>query len=203
MHQNNDCSWEMEESRLLALVAKGDWDAYAKLFNHYLPRLTRYILPFAGRSMHDTEEVIQEVFLKIWEKRATLVDIQSFSPYLFRMAKNKLINNLQQRKSHQDLYAQYGRSRESKHTEPENSIQYNEYRAAALQGIERLSPKLRVVFVLSTQEDWSLDEISASLHLPKETVKKRLYLATHFIRTYLRKHVEWSFIVVFTLLNLF
>ena len=203
MRQNNDCSWEFEESRLLGQVAQGDWDAYARLFNHYLPRLTRYIFPFAGRSMQDTEEVIQEVFLKIWEKRATLVEIQSFSPYLFRMAKNKLINNLQQRRSHQDLHAQYGRSRESKHTEPENSLQYNEYRAAAFEGIERLSPKLRIVFLLSTQEDWSLDEISASLHLPKETVKKRLYMATHFIRTYLRKHAEWSFIVLCTLLNLF
>jgi RNA polymerase sigma-70 factor (ECF subfamily) len=190
--QNNDCSWELKETFLLRQVSEGDWDAYAQLFNYYLPRLTRYIFPFANRSMHDTEEVIQEVFLRIWERRQTLSGIRSFSPYLFRMAKNKLINTLQQRQSHNALDTRYGRTREQTHSEPENILQYNEYRATALKGIDRLSPKLRIVFVLSTQEEWSLDEISTGLRLPKETVRKRLYMATNFIRTYLRKHAEWS-----------
>lgn len=199
-NQNNDCSWEFKESFLLGKVAEGDWDAYTQLFNYYLPRLTRYIFPFANQSMHETEEVIQEVFLRIWEKRQTLSEIRSFDQYLFRMAKNKLINTLQQNKSHRELHARYAYSREKQHSEPENALQYNEYRTAALEGMDQLSPKLRIVFVLSTQEDWSLDEISTGLRLPKETVKKRLYMATNFIRTYLRKHAEWSFLLIWAVL---
>ena len=199
-NQNNDCSWEFKESFLLGKIAEGDWDAYTQLFNYYLPRLTRYIFPFANRSMHETEEVIQEVFLRIWEKRQTLSEIRSFDQYLFRMAKNKLINTLQQNKSHRELHARYAYGREKQHSEPENALQYNEYRAAALEGMDQMSPKLRIVFVLSTQEEWSLDEISTGLRLPKETVKKRLYMATNFIRTYLRKHAEWSFLLIWAVL---
>jgi len=194
--ENEDRCWEQKESLLLQKVAEGDWDAYTQLFTYYLPRLTRYIFPFAGQSMHDTEECIQEVFLRIWEKRQTLVGIQSFDHYLFRMAKNKLINNLRKEKSYKELHLQYSRSAEKKHVEPENALQYNEYQSTARKGIDQLSPKLRVVFMLSTQEDWSLDEISRELRLPKETVKKRLYMATTFIRTYLRQHAEWSFVVL-------
>jgi len=203
MSQNNDCCSPVNELYLLGKISEGDWDAYTQLFQHYLPRLTRYIFPFAGHSMADTEEVIQEVFLRIWERRASLSDIRSFDHYLFRMAKNKLINNLQQRKAHRELHTRYAHTRDEVHSDPENSLQYDEYRAVAMKGIGRLSPKLRIVFVLSTQEEWSLDEISAGLRLPKETVKKRLYMATSFIRTYLREHTEWSFLVIALLLKIF
>ncbi len=90
---------QMNELLILQKVSEGDWDAYADLFNYYLPKLSQYIYPFTDRSREDTEEVIQEVFLKIWEKRKSLTAIRSFDSYLFRMAKNQLIDLLGKRRS--------------------------------------------------------------------------------------------------------
>jgi RNA polymerase sigma-70 factor (family 1) len=182
---------QVNELLLLQRVSQGDWDAYTDLFNYYLPKLSQYIYPFANQSREDTEEVIQEVFLKIWEKRDTLITIRSFDSYLFRMAKNKLIDLLEKQKSINNLHIKYFESRGVSHTQTEQKLQYAEYYSIAHEAIERLSPKLRAVFLLSSQEELSLDEIATRLDLPKETVKKRLYLASTSIKNYLRRNAGW------------
>jgi RNA polymerase sigma factor (sigma-70 family) len=181
----------MNELLILQKVSEGDWDAYSDLFNYYLPKLSQYIYPFANGSREDTEEVIQEVFLKVWEKRETLVTIRSFGSYLFRMAKNQLIDLLGKRKSTRNLHVKYVASREMYHTQPEQGILYAEYHHIAQKAIEQLSPKLQKVFLMRSQDELSLDEIAQKLDLPKETVKKRLWLASTSVKNYLRTNAEW------------
>lgn len=181
----------MQEQLLLKSISEGSWEAYTTLFNAYLNKLSQYIYPFVNQSREDTEEVIQEVFLKIWERREHLSSIHSFDHYLFRMAKNKLIDLLMKRRSIKDLHKKYAASRQDSHCEPEQDLIYAEYQETANKAIEELSPKLRTVFVMSTRDELSLDEIASRLQLPKETVKKRLYLAGAFIRNYLRIKAEW------------
>jgi RNA polymerase sigma-70 factor (ECF subfamily) len=181
----------VEEPLLLKSISEGSWEAYTHLFNSYLNKLSQYIHPFVHRSREDTEEVIQEVFLTLWERRATLSSIQSFDHYLFRMAKNKVIDLLTKRRSIKNLHLKYGASRQVSHCEPEQDLIYEEYRDTAKKALAQLSPKLRTVFFMSTQNELSLDEIASRLHLPKQTVKKRLYLAGAFIKNYLRVKAEW------------
>ena len=185
-----------DEPLLLQRISEGDWAAYTNLFEYYLPKLSQYIYPFSSGSRQDTEEVIQEVFLKIWEKRDTLMTINSFNSYLFRMAKNKVLDLIDQRKSYRNFQLKYVSTRELSHTEPEQSLQYADYNSMAKKAIDLLSPKLQTVFLMSSQLELSLDEISSNLHLPKETVKKRLYLASRFIKDYLKEHAEWLVILV-------
>jgi len=182
---------QLSESLLLQKVSEGDWDAYTDLFHFYLPKLSQYIYPFTNQSREDTEEVIQEVFLKIWEKRETLPMIRSFDHYLFRMAKNKLLDLLDKRKSVRNLHTKYVANKPLTHTEPEQGLLYAEYRIIAQKAIDQLSPKLQSVFLLSSEEQLSLDEIAGRLDLPKETVKRRLYEARNSIRYYLRRNAEW------------
>jgi RNA polymerase sigma factor (sigma-70 family) len=186
----------MNELLLLKRISEGDWGAYTDLFKHYLPKLSQYIYPFANQSREDTEEVIQEVFLKIWEKRETLIQIRSFDNYLFRMAKNKLVDLLGKQKSIRNLHITYFESRGMSHTHPEQKLQYAEYYSMAHRAIDQLSPKLQAVFLLSSQEEMSLDDIAKKLDLPKETVKKRLYLASTSVKNYLRVNAEWLTILV-------
>jgi RNA polymerase sigma-70 factor (ECF subfamily) len=181
----------VEEQLLLKRISEGSWEAYTHLFNSYLGKLSQYLHPFVNRSRQDTEEVIQEVFLKVWERRETLSSIQSFDQYLFRMAKNKVIDLLAKRRSIKHLHLQYAASRQVSHCETEKDLIFEEYRDTAKKAIDELSPKLRTVFFMSTQNELSLDEIATKLQLPKATVKKRLYLAGAFIKNYLRIKAEW------------
>lgn len=194
----------IDEPLMLKQIAEGDWKAFTELFHFYLPRLSRFIYPFTGHSIADTEEVIQEVFLKIWEKRETLIAIRRFEHYLFRMAKNKVIDILRYRQSNLEKNHSYGFLKDNHHSEPEESLLYNEYYDAAKTAISQLSPKLQSVFLMSTEEELSLDEIASKLSLPKETVKKRLYLACTSIKNYLRMQKEWPaflFLWIFSLIN--
>ncbi len=181
----------VDEQLLLKNISEGSWESYTSLFNIYLDKLSQYIYPFVNQSREDTEEIIQEVFLKIWERREHLSSIRTFDQYLFRMAKNKLIDLLAKRRSIKDLHKKYAAFRQASHCEPEQDLIYAEYQETAKKAIEELSPKLRTVFFMSTRDELSLDEIASRLRLPKETVKKRLYLAGAFIRNYLRIKAEW------------
>ena len=187
----NNPGGNLDERLLLQKISQGDWEAYAQLFNYYLPKLSQYLHPFVNGSKEDTEEAIQEVFLRIWEKRDTLLAIRSFDSYLFRMAKNKLLDLLDKRKGIRTLHKGYASTRDTFHTQPEQRLAYAEYHATAQKAIDQLSPKLQQVFLLHAREELSLDEIADQLRLPKETVKKRLYLANTAIKNYLRTHAEW------------
>lgn len=178
----------LNEPMLLQQVASGDWEAYTQLFHYYLPKLSQYIYPFTAQSQQDTEEVIQEVFLKIWEKKESLVAIRCFDGYLFKMARNKLIDLLSGQKAMDHKHKRYALLKPTTHSEPEQELLYTEYYEAARTAIDNLSPKLKTVFLLSTEQDLALDEIASTLSLPKETVKKRLYLASNTIRNYLSVH---------------
>jgi RNA polymerase sigma factor (sigma-70 family) len=196
MHIVHDASWKADERILLQKVSQGNWHAYTHLFNYYMPKLSAYIFPFTGDSIHDTEEVIQEVFLKIWEKKEMLLSIRSFDSYLFRMAKNKLIDLIDQRRAIRKRNEQYTSLKKNAiQSGPDEDLQYRQYTATARDAIESLSPKLKAVFVMSTEEELSLGDISEKLAIPRETVKKRLYLASQSIKNFLKKHGEWLAVI--------
>src|SRR6478735_11143470 len=83
------------EKELLALIAKGDEIAFSKLFFQFKDRI--YSIAFKlTKSTIAAEEIVQEVFLKIWLKRASLTEIENFSAYLFIIARNDVYKGLKQ-----------------------------------------------------------------------------------------------------------
>lgn len=180
------------EKALLLKVAEGDWQAYELLVSHYSPRLHYYLLPLLNNNLQDTEDLLQEVFLTIWEKKERLPVIRSLDQYLFRMTKNRFLDFLRKENSRQHFAEQY-RLRVPETASPYEQALYAQYSAEAARAIGKLSEKLRVVFLLSTQEDLSIDQIATALDLPRETVKKRLYLATRQVRTLLKQQTGGDF----------
>src|ERR1700748_757866 len=80
-----------DEQALLQRTAEGSREAFSILYSHYYHGLYRFV-SFIIESREDTEEIIQDIFLKIWLKRETLIGIRSFDDYLFRMAKNRIFD---------------------------------------------------------------------------------------------------------------
>ncbi|HUQ66624.1 MAG TPA: sigma-70 family RNA polymerase sigma factor [Flavitalea sp.] len=187
------------EFMLLQQVAAGSQEGYRQLFEQYLPKLVFYLEPLCAgsNSSIDYQDVIQDIFLQLWEKKETLTAIRSFDHYLFRMAKNRFLDLLRKETSNQKSARRYVFVKKDGHALlPEDKILFDEYHQHAQAAIESLSPKLKTVFILSTQEDKSLDEIAEMLELSKETVKKRLYMARKFIQEYLRQHTDLIFSVL-------
>lgn len=174
------------EHELLQRIAAGDENAFSRLYKYYQPRLQLFILPLTGFSTQDTDEVMQDIFIKVWLRKETLVTIRSAQAYLFTMAKNRLhdirLRQAQQLKASEALQQQQNTS----HTEVQEKIQLNEYHEIARLAIDRLPQQKRRIFMLRNEQGLSLDEIAARLNITKFAVKKQLYEAVRSVKDYLK-----------------
>jgi RNA polymerase sigma factor (sigma-70 family) len=182
-----------EEQLLLRQAAAGDRAAFAALYTHYTPLLYRQLFPLTRDSKPDTEEIIQDVFLRIWEKKETLIALQSFGAYSFRIARNIMVDRHRRQALHKSASSELAhRAGGRPLTDPiHDDILFLEYQAIARQAIERLPRRQRQIFELRTLEDRSLGEIAGLLGISLAAVKKQLYTALRFIRQWLREHAGW------------
>lgn len=188
---------ESEDAVYLRSIASGDWTAYKDLFNRYLPRLTYYLRPLTHGSNVDCRDVIQDIFLVVWEKRESLYVIKSFDQYLFRMARNRFLDLLRKEQRENKLHERYASVRPAGVSTPDDDLLCQQFHEKAAEAIRNLSPKLREVFLMSNQEDMTLDEIAARLMLAKDTIKKRLWTANTRIKEYLRVRADWLLVIFF------
>ncbi len=177
------------------MAAAGDRKAFTQLYKDHLNNVFNYIFLFT-KSKEETEELIQDVFVKIWENREKLPDVQLFKSYLFKMAKNKLIDQVRHEQIKYRVFAEVKRTKVASEDITADQSAYKEYYLIVQQAIEKLPTRRKFIFKLSTENGLSHDEIAARLNISKSAVKKQLYNASDFVRNYLAKHGELSFSIM-------
>lgn len=195
-NSDNNASAIVDDRMLLQKISQGDRAAYTTLYQQYLPGLYQYVFSFTKQSKELTEEIIQEVFLSIWEKKENLLAVQTFDSYLYRIAKNKLLNLLKHQEHKQQLHTSFGNTQSFVENKTENNLAYREYLKTAQLAINRLPEKRRIVFLLSTEQGLSLDEIAVQMNISKSMVKKQLYAAREYIKQYLQDNAEWLLTII-------
>ncbi|HYH55659.1 MAG TPA: RNA polymerase sigma-70 factor, partial [Anseongella sp.] len=179
---------EPRERRLLERVAEGDKEAFRDLYYSFGGELQRYVFLFT-HSREDTEEILQDVFVKLWERRQMLVTIASFRGYIYRMARNRVLNYFRSAKARVRTEALSEREQQQPcETGAADQLLYKQYYKLARQAISLLPERRKEVFLLRLEEGLSLQEIADQLRVSKSAVKQHLYSASGFIREYLRKH---------------
>ncbi|MEO5682460.1 MAG: RNA polymerase sigma-70 factor [Chitinophagaceae bacterium] len=180
-----------DERAMLAMVASGDRAAFTKLYSAHLPHLYRYVF-LITKSKEETEEILQEIFIKIWENRDKLDRIESLQDYLFRMARNKLLDNVRHLQIRHKVLAEIKRTKDADASTTSDHCAYREYYQIVQQAIDRLPAKRKLIFRLNIENGLSQDEIALQLNISKSVVKKQLYSASRFVRQYLGEHSEMS-----------
>ncbi len=180
-----------DEKTLQALIASGNRQAFAQFYELHIQHLYRYIFLFT-RSKQDAEEILQDIFIKIWEQREKLPHIASAREYLFKMAKNKLLDNIRHQQIRHRVQMELRRTNEFAAGTTADQCAYKEYYQVVQQAIEKLPPKRKLIFRLNIENGLSQEEIATQLHISKSVVQKQLYSATHFVRQYLFEHSEIS-----------
>lgn len=180
-----------DEKALQALIAGGNRRAFAQFYELHIQHVYRYIFLFT-RSKQDTEEILQDIFIKVWEQREKLPHIEATREYLFRMAKNKLLDNIRHQQIRHRVQQELKRTNEFSAGTTADQCAYKEYYQTVQQAIDKLPPKRKLIFRLNIENGLSQDEIAAQLHISKSVVQKQLYSATHFVRQYLFEHSEIS-----------
>jgi len=179
-----------DEQALLGRTAEGDREAFSILYTHYYTGLYRFVF-FILKSPEDSEEIIQDVFLKIWVKRETLTGIRSFEDYLFRMAKNRIFDSTKQVRTRRKLNRHIAPTTEEGADSPFDDLLFQQYHVAAMEAINQLSQRRREIFLMNARDERTAREIAVLLNISLPAVKKQLHEARHFIKEYLRKNAGW------------
>ena len=186
---------------LLKRIAEGDRVAFTYFYTSHLNHLYRYIYLFT-KSKEDTEEILQDIFIKIWENREKMIEIESAASYLTQIAKNKMLDKVRSLQIRQRVLSEIRRSRDNFTSATSDDCAFREYYHVVQQAIDKLPPKRKLIFRLNIENGLSQDEIAHQLNISRSVVQKQLYSASHFVRKYLFKHGEISMSLLFTLLFL-
>lgn len=159
--------------------------AFRQIYDLYSKPLYHFAFSYL-KDTFEAEEIIQDVFLKIWEKRMDIDEQKSFSSYLYRITVNKVFNTLKHRVVKQK-YDQYLLKYEQDNTEtPDSSIQYQELNTKVEHLLSQLQEQQRKIFVMSRWKGLSNAEIAQDLSLSVRTVENQIYRASKFIKLHLK-----------------
>lgn len=186
----------LNEQELLLRIADGDEFAFKRLFNAYHQQLGTHIFRLTD-SMELAEEVVQDVFLKIWTNREELKDVRNFKAYLFVISKNQALNCIKKIMREQKQQQHWEAENASEEALVMQDTELNKYYTLLDLAINNLPPQQQKVYLLSRHERLKYAEIAEEMNISRETVKKYLQLAVSFISTYLKSNSD---IVVFILL---
>jgi RNA polymerase sigma-70 factor (family 1) len=181
------------EKELLLKVACGDEHAFSELFTTHHQLLGTHIYRITG-SIELAEEVVQDVFLKIWMSRETLTTVQNFRAYLFVISKNHALNCLR-KLAKERMYQKTLEENAVALTPADNSV-LDTYYSLLDQAIDHLPPQQQKVYLLSRHNRLKYDEIANQMGLSRETVKKYLQGATHSITSFVQSNIDISVILI-------
>jgi RNA polymerase sigma-70 factor (family 1) len=188
------------EKELLTQVAHGDREAFRVMYTACYPHVQRYISLFEN-SGRVQDELTQDVFVRIWEKRERLAEVESFKGYLFMVTRNIVFNYIRALKVRQKV-RELDETAVAVDNDLENELLFKQYYRMAIEAMEKLPPGRRKVLKMSIDEGLTLDEIAARLSISRSGVKKQLYAATAFVRQYLQEHGDIT-LALFIFLSLF
>ena len=179
-HSDNDLFLELKKDNEIA---------FEQLFNKYYASLCLFTFQF----LHDremAEEIVQEVFVKIWAKRKTLQIKTSIKHYLLSSVRNQSLNRIQ----HEKVEKHYARQVQLG-TPDEQDLDLCFQEVGLRQKIEKsiglLPEKRREVFRLSREEGLKYNEIADRLHLSVKTVEAQMGLALKQLRESLKDYEEY------------
>ena len=172
-----------EEEWILALK-EGNLQAFNELFDRYGKRLYHFSKGYL-RSSENAEEIVQEVFLKIWDNRLELSAQKSLEAYLFTIARNGILNTIRKSKSEQ-AYLNYAKINPGKNVLLDEELNFIELDKAYHQVIEQLSPRRKEIFLLSREQSMSNAEIAERMNISVKTVENQMTSAIAEIRKNLR-----------------
>ena len=184
------------DQEFLQLLAGGSEKAFKVLFDTYSKRLFYYISGFI-KSEQVAEELVMDVFMKIWIGREMATQINNFDAFLFRIAHNKSIDFL--RSAATDLRLKellWDQIQVASAEKADDSVLVREYEEKLRDAITLLTPQQKKVYNLSREEALTHDQIAQKLNISKATVNNHIVEAQKFIRSYLSNNMDLAIILL-------
>jgi len=180
---------KQEEKELLIRLIEGDGDAFEKIYHCYVERVYYFAFRYI-KNPGNTEEIVQEVFTKIWESRRNINVEMSFNGYLLTTTKNTIFNQHRKKVNHQ-AYCNYIITYLQKNMQNvEDEIIFNDLMDLLNQIVAELPPKRQEIFKLNRFQGLPYKEISERLSISEKTIETHMRLALRDIKNAIEPVLE-------------
>ena len=176
------------EIKLLSQLRNDDVKAFDRLFHIYSRRLYRFAFSIL-KNREDSEGIVQEVFLRVWDKRAGIDSSKSFKSYLFTISYNLIMDELQLRLKKKTYLSHLEKFFNSEGITYEQEADYNLLKSQIDEVVEELPEKRKQIYQLSRNEGLSNKEIAKKLNITVKTVENQITLAIRHLKNRLGKEL--------------
>jgi len=175
---------EEDDAALVKSLSKDNVLAFNTLFKRYSSRLYRFAHGYL-KSDAESEEIVQEVFTKVWENRSQLKHELSFKSYLFTIAFNVIKKHFRAKA----YLGEYFRNEmfDDLDLRSTQEINYNSLKSYLLKIVDRLPERRREIFIKSRFEGLSIEEIAREFDISHKTVENQITMALRYVRSCLKK----------------
>jgi RNA polymerase sigma-70 factor (family 1) len=185
-------SIEHSDEQLLVALKQGDENAFAEIFSRHWGKV--YAIAYQKlRSQVLAEELVQDLFFTVWEKRNTLL-INNLEPYLITSIKHRIISHIRSQVVERKYWDYYKNTFSHIESITEKDVEYNELVNALENGIDDLPEKSKQVFTLNRMQGRSVSEIATLLNVSEKAIEYHLTRSLKQLRLHLK-----DFILMLTL----
>ncbi len=183
---------KLTDKALLDLLKSGDEMAFSEIYERFWPLLYRHARRFLKHN-DEARDVVQEVFLLLWEKIPTLhIDI-SLNAYLFAAVRNRALNVIAHSKVKDEYIAAFERFIEEGEAIADHRLRNEEMARLIRMEIAALPPKMRRAFLLSRETELTYREIAEHLQVAENTIRKQISQAIQRLRM---KLIDFTYLVL-------
>ncbi|HCQ79021.1 MAG TPA: RNA polymerase subunit sigma-24 [Verrucomicrobiales bacterium] len=185
-----------EDLALMADVARGDENAFAKIVEKHQPAVLGTVAKMTNQSP-DTEDIAQQVFIRLWKSAERYQPTAKFTTFLFTITRNLVFNATRKKSGKNEssfdaLEENWGQGIEDKSSDsrPDKSIEQNELRQEIDRAISSLPEKQRLAVILRRYEKMPYEEIASTLEISVPAVKSQLFRARTALRESLGRYLK-------------
>lgn len=187
---------------MLRLLKSGSEHAFAQVFDRYRPQIYRTARRFL-KSSELAEEIVQEVFLKVWLKRETLDEVERLDAFLYTMARNLTYDALRKLSTETVAKKQIALTAEESENNTYLALQEIQYSELLEQAVAQLPPQQKQVFQMAKVEGLSHEAIAERLNISRLTVKTHMAKALQAIRSHLQPYLGTMVFLPFIFYKIF
>ena len=175
-------------------MVEGEKEAFRFFFEKYYSDLCNMVNLYL-RDPVMSEEIVQDIFMYLWEKKESIKIESSLKSYLLRASKNRSLNYIRNEKTKLEIYSKLNNSDHGTIEMPDTVLDSNQLREVINAAIDSLPERCREVYILGKEKSMSYKEISEELGISVKTVEVQMGKALKKLREQLRPYYNDIFIL--------
>ena len=172
------------DAELIRMLKKGEIEAFNQIFYSYSSKLYHFACIHL-KSKEDAEEMVQEIFAGIWDRRAEIKEEYQFRSYLFTIAFN-YIKKYFRSKALNNRYIEFVTPYNPKTEQTQEEVNYDSLKVIVDHFVNEMPEKRKAVFIKSRFGGKNSKEIAAEMNISQSTVENHLNQALRFLRQHLK-----------------